>query len=162
MLTDLCAFSLVLFIIQASIIIIFCRLLHYPLRRLRQPRVIAEVVGGILLGPSVMGRIPGFSKAIFPDASKPNLNLVANFGLVLYLFIVGLEVDLRFLVSNWRVAASVGFAGMILPFGLGVAIAYGLYEQFKGEPGTLPIGFGVYALFIGVAMAITVSAALSF
>jgi Kef-type K+ transport system membrane component KefB len=86
----------------------------------------------------------------------PNLSLVANLGLVLFLFLVGLEVDLRFLVSNWRIALSVGLAGMALPFGLGCAIAWGLYNQFKNEPGTEPIDFGVFMLFIGVAMAITV------
>ncbi|KAB2570565.1 K+ homeostasis protein kha1 [Lasiodiplodia theobromae] len=146
---------IILFIIQAGIIIIFCRALHYPLQKLRQPRVIAEVIGGILLGPSVMGQIPHFTETIFPTASMPALTLVANLGLVLFLFLVGLEVDLRFLLSNWKIAASVGVAGMALPFGLGAAISYGLYNEFHGEGGTVPINFGVYLLFIGVAMAIT-------
>lgn len=146
---------------QAGIIITFCRALHYPLQKLRQPRVIAEVIGGILLGPSVMGQIPHFTETIFPTASMPALTLVANLGLVLFLFLVGLEVDLRFLLSNWKIAASVGVAGMALPFGLGAAISYGLYNEFHGEGGTVPINFGVYLLFIGVAMAITVRLAFS-
>ncbi|CAG8015624.1 unnamed protein product [Penicillium salamii] len=146
---------LVLFIIQAVIIIVLCRLIHWPLSKIRQPRVIAEVIGGIILGPSVMGRIPGFTDAIFPTASIPSLNVVANLGLVLFLFLVGLETDLRFLISNWRVALSVSTAGMILPFGLGSAISYGLYHEFHGDPGTKPIAFGTYLLFIGIAMAIT-------
>ena len=146
---------IILFIIQAGIVLIFCRLLHWPLSKLRQPRVIAEVIGGILLGPSVMGRIPGFTDAIFPSASIPNFTLVANLGLILFLFLVGLEVDLRFLVSNWKIALSVGAAGMALPFGLGCAIAWGLYNQFHGDEGTVPIGFGTYMLFIAIAMAIT-------
>ncbi|KAJ5213952.1 hypothetical protein N7449_001121 [Penicillium cf. viridicatum] len=146
---------LVLFIIQAVIIIVLCRLIHWPLSKLRQPRVIAEVIGGIVLGPSVMGRIPGFTDAIFPTASIPSLNVVANLGLVLFLFLVGLETDLRFLISNWRVALSVSAAGMILPFGLGCAISYGLYHSFHDDPGTKPIAFGTYLLFIGIAMAIT-------
>lgn len=124
---------------------------------MRQPRVIAEIIGGILLGPSVLGRIPGFTAAIFPAASMPTLSLAANLGLVLFLFLVGLEVDLRLLVSNWRIALSVGAAGMALPFGLGCAIAYGLYHQFRGDAGLVPVGFGTYMLFVGVAMAITVS-----
>ena len=148
--------------IQAGIIIIFCRLLHYPLSLLRQPRVIAEVIGGILLGPSVMGRIPGFTDAIFPIESIPNLSLVANLGLVLFLFLVGLEVDLRYFVNNWRLAISVGVAGMALPFGLGCAIAWGLYNEFRDEEGILPIAFGTYMLFIGIAMAITVRDGLLF
>lgn len=147
---------MILFIIQAGIIIIFCRLLHWPLGMIRQPRVIAEVIGGILLGPSVMGRIPGFTDAIFPAASIPNLNNVANLGLILFLFMVGLEVDLRYFVANWRIALSVGAAGMALPFGLGCAIAWGLYNEFSDEPNTVPIAFGTYMLFIGIAIAITV------
>ncbi|KAH0538039.1 hypothetical protein FGG08_005351 [Glutinoglossum americanum] len=146
---------LTLFIIQAAIIIIFCRLLHYPLSKIRQPRVIAEVIGGILLGPSVMGRIPGFKDAIFPAASMPVLNMAANLGLVLFLFLVGLEVNLRLFVNNWRVALSVGLAGMIVPFALGCAIAVGLYHEFSHEPGTVPVSYGVFMLFVGVAMAIT-------
>ncbi|KAI4849470.1 hypothetical protein E4T44_03331 [Aureobasidium sp. EXF-8845] len=146
---------IIIFIIQAGVIILFCRLLHWPLSKIRQPRVIAEVIGGVLLGPSVMGRIPGFTATIFPAAAQPNLALVANIGLVLFLFIVGLEVDLRYLASNWKIALSVGLAGMALPFGLGCGIAYGLYNQFSDEDGTEPVAFGTFMLFVGVAMAIT-------
>ena len=65
-------------------------------------------------------------------------------------------MDLRLLVRNWRIALSVGAAGMALPFGLGCAIAYGLYHQFRDDKGLVPISLGTYLLFIGVAMAITV------
>lgn len=146
---------ILIFIIQAGIIIIFCWLLHWPLSKIRQPRVIAEVLGGILLGPSVLGHIPNFTTTIFPTASIPTLNAVANLGLVFFLFLVGLETDVRFLVSNWRTAASVSLLGMILPFGLGCAIAYGLYNEFSSDPGTVPVEFGTFLLFVGVAMAIT-------
>lgn len=145
-----------LFIIQAGLIIIVCHILHWPLSKIRQPRVIAEVIGGILLGPSVMGRIPGFRETIFPEPSLANLTLVATLGLVLYLFLIGLETDVRFLVQNWRIAASVAFGGLALPFGLGCALAWGLYHQFSSDEGIESIGFGVYMLFIGVAIAITV------
>ena len=117
--------------------------------------MIAEIIGGVLLGPSVFGRIPGFTDAIFPTASMPTLSLAANLGLVLFLFLVGLEVDLRIMVANWRTALSVGAAGMALPFGLGCGIAYGLYHQFRTDSGLVPISFGTYMLFVGVAMAIT-------
>lgn len=142
---------------QAGIIIIFCRLLHYPLSKLRQPRVIAEIIGGILLGPSVLGRIPGFTNAIFPAASMPTLSTAANLGLIFFLFLVGLEVDLRLLLSNWKIALGVGAAGMAIPFGLGCGIAYGLYHEFGDDQGLVPVKFGTYLLFVGVAMAITVS-----
>lgn len=107
-----------------------------------------------------MGRIPGFREAIFPDASIPGLTLVANLGLVLYLFLIGLETDVRFLVSNWRIASSVAFAGLALPFGLGCALAWGLYNEFRNDPGLVPIAFSTYLLFIGVAIAITVGSRL--
>ncbi|KAL4781007.1 Sodium/hydrogen exchanger family-domain-containing protein [Aspergillus varians] len=146
---------IVIFIIQAFIIIVLSRLLHWPLSLIRQPRVIAEIIAGIILGPSVMGRVPNFTDSIFPTASIPNLNLFANVGLVLFLFLVGLETNLKFLVSNWRVAGSVSAAGMILPFGLGAGVSYGLYHEFRDDDGIRPIGFGTYLLFIGIAMAIT-------
>ncbi|XMA11277.1 hypothetical protein WAI453_004068 [Rhynchosporium graminicola] len=126
-------YPVVLFIIQAGIIIIFCRILHFPLAKLRQPRVIAEVIGGVILGPSVLMRIPGFEDAIFPKSSMAGLNLVANLGLILFLFLVGLEVNMRMFITNWRVALSVGLAGMALPFGLGCGIAWGLYHQFRTD-----------------------------
>ncbi|KAK0708332.1 Sodium/hydrogen exchanger family-domain-containing protein [Lasiosphaeris hirsuta] len=135
----------------ATIVIIFCQLLHYPLRLLNQPRVIAEVIGGIILGPSVMMRIPGFKNTIFPAESMPVFNNVANLGLIIFLFLVALEVDVRMFTQNWKVAVSVGLAGMILPFGLGFAIAYGLFHQFSPPN----ISFGVFGLFIGTALSIT-------
>lgn len=144
-----------LFIVQAGIIIIFCRLLHYPLKYLGQPRVIAEVIGGILLGPSVLMRIPGFQSNIFPTASMPILNNTANLGLILFLFLTGLEVDLRVFQRNWKVALSVAVASMALPFGLGYAIAWGLYKEFGSEDGTEPIRFAIFGLFVGTALAIT-------
>ncbi|OAA55214.1 K+/H+ antiporter 1 [Niveomyces insectorum RCEF 264] len=146
---------IILFIVQAAIIIVFCRLLHYPLKYLGQPRVIAEVIGGILLGPSVMMRIPGFQANIFPTLSMPILSNVANLGLILFLFLTGLEVDLRIFRRNWRVALTVSVASMALPFALGYAIAWGLYKEFGAEPGLLPISYGVFGLFVGTALAIT-------
>ncbi|KAL6898914.1 Sodium/hydrogen exchanger family domain-containing protein [Trichoderma evansii] len=144
-----------IFIIQITLIVIICHILHWPLSKIRQPRVIAEVIGGIILGPSVMGHIPGFRDAIFPQDSIPNLTLVANLGLVLYLFMIGLETDVRFLLSNWRVATSVAFAGLALPFGVGCALAWGIYNAFRDDPGIKPISFSVYMLFVGIAVAIT-------
>lgn len=137
-------------------ILIVCHALHWPLAKIRQPRVIAEVIGGIVLGPSVMGRIPGFRDAIFPSESIPNLTLVANVGLVLYLFIIGMETDVGFLLSNWRIATSVSVAGLAFPFGMGCALAWGIYNQFSDDPGILHIDFPIYMLFVGVAIAITV------
>ncbi|KAK6509315.1 K(+)/H(+) antiporter [Arthrobotrys musiformis] len=147
---------IVVFIVQVFLIVVICRLLHWPLSKLRQPRVIAEVIGGIILGPTVMGRIPGFTTSIFPTEAMPNLNLVANLGLVLFLFLIGLEVDFRVMVENWRIALGVGTLGMVVPFGFGAAIAYGLYNEFGQDAGVnKEVNFGIFLLFVGVAFSIT-------
>lgn len=146
---------LTLFLVQAFIIIIFCRIVHYPLSLIRQPRVIGEVIGGILLGPTVMGRIPNFTNVIFPKASIPNLTLVANIGIILFLFVVGLEIDMAYVKKNWKIAATVGLSSLALPFCLGVALAVGLYKDYVSEEEKQSVSFGVYSLFIGVALAIT-------
>jgi len=81
----------------------------------------------------------------------PVFNNVANLGLLIFLFLVALEVDMRLFTQNWKAAVSVGFAGMVLPFGLGFAIAWGIYNEFTDHR----IDFGVFGLFIGTALAIT-------
>ncbi|KAF7542398.1 hypothetical protein G7Z17_g11610 [Cylindrodendrum hubeiense] len=146
---------IVLFIIQATIVISLTRLLYWPLGKIREPRVIAEVITGILLGPSVMGRIPGFTDAIFPKEGMAPFRLAANIGLILYLFLVGMEINLMYLLRNWRIAIGVATLDMAIPFGCGVALAYGLYHEFGDDPELAPISFPVFALFIGIAIAIT-------
>src|ERR1700737_170319 len=100
-----------------------------------------------------MGRIPNFTNTIFPNAALPNLTLVANIGIVFFLFLVGLEVDLRIMLRNARVALSVSILGMILPFGLGCAIAVGIYNNFSA--GASQPSFGIFLLFMGVSFSIT-------
>ncbi|KAI8717641.1 Na-H-Exchanger domain-containing protein [Fusarium sp. LHS14.1] len=145
----------ILFIIQATIVIALTRLLYWPLSKIKEPRVIAEVITGILLGPSVFGRVPGFTDAIFPKEGMAPFRLAANIGLILYLFLVGMEINLTYLLRNWRTAVGVATLDMAIPFGCGVALAYGLYHEFGDDPELAPISFGVFALFIGVAIAIT-------
>jgi len=126
-------------------------LLSLGLRKIRQPKVIAEVLGGILLGPTAFGRIPGFTQHIFPPQSQPFLSLVANIGLCLFLFLVGLEIDGAIIKRNVRLSATVALAGMILPFGLGVGLAVPIYKQFIDSS----IKFTHFMLFSGVAFSIT-------
>lgn len=134
-------------------IIFFTRILHFGLSRFRQPRVISEIIGGIILGPSVLGRIPGFNDAIFPKASRANLNLLSTLGLILYLFIVGVELNPKALIKNARVALTISAAGIALPFALGIGVGYGLYHAMGNDSQTT---FSSFILFIGVAMSITV------
>lgn len=135
------------------IIIVFTRLLNIVLSPLKQPRVISEVIGGILLGPSVFGRIPGYMNTIFPNESKPQLNLAANVGLVLFLFIVGVEMNPKAILKNAKAAISISAGGISLCFALGSAVSYGLYNNFTDKTQKFP----VFLIFIGVAMSITVS-----
>lgn len=140
-----------LWIIQVGVIVATASLLSLGLRKMRQPKVIAEVLGGIILGPTAFGRIPGFTEHIFPQDSRPYLSLVANIGLCLFLFLVGLEIDAGVIVRNARLSASIGLAGMVLPFGLGAALSYPVYNQFIPED----VAFTHFMLFAGVAFSIT-------
>ncbi|QRV92391.1 Sodium/hydrogen exchanger family [Ceratobasidium sp. AG-Ba] len=141
-----------LFIIQLGVIMLMTQLLSMFLGRIRQPKVIAEVLGGILLGPTAFGRIPGFTHHLFPSQSLPFLNLVANIGLVLFLFLVGLEIDVAVIKRNAKTSMIISAGGMILPFALGAGVAVPIYNIFI-DPTTA--SFGHFLLFVGVAYSIT-------
>lgn len=145
--------SFSLFLVQATIIIALTHTLSLLGPPLRQPRVIFETIGGILLGPSALVRIPGFSETIFPSLSLATLDIVANFGLTLYLFVVGMELDNRLLLSYVKKASIISFCGIALPFCLGIAVSILLYEYLltADEKGS----FTTFAVFIGTAMSIT-------
>ncbi|KAI0059628.1 hypothetical protein BV25DRAFT_1060362 [Artomyces pyxidatus] len=128
------------------------QILSLGLRKIRQPKVIAEVLGGILLGPTAFGRIPGFTEHIFPQASQSYLSLVANIGLCLFLFLVGLEIDTAIIKRNARLSATVALAGISIPFGLGAALAVPLYKQFIDPT---QVAYTHFMLFTGVAYSIT-------
>ncbi|KIJ07232.1 hypothetical protein PAXINDRAFT_19572 [Paxillus involutus ATCC 200175] len=140
-----------LWIVQVAVIIIMAQLLSLGLRRIKQPKVIAEVLGGILLGPTAFGRIPGFTEHIFPAVSLPYLSLVANIGLCLFLFLIGLEIDASIIKRNARMSVIVSLAGIALPFALGAALSLPLYNHFI-DPS---VPFAYFMLFTGVAYSIT-------
>ncbi|KAI5120140.1 hypothetical protein M0805_001908 [Coniferiporia weirii] len=140
-----------LWIIQVGIIVMMAQLLSLLLRRIKQPKVIAEVLGGILLGPTAFGRIPGFTEHIFPPDSLPYLSLVANIGLVLFLFLVGLEIEMSTIKKNARFSMPIALGGMVLPFGLGAGLSVPLYHRYI-DPSTK---FTNFMLFTGVAYSIT-------
>lgn len=144
------------------------QLLFLVLRRLKQPKVIAEMLGGILLGipslslslpcptcislgPTALGRIPGFTERIFPAVSIPFLSLVANIGLCLFLFLVGLQIDTSIMVRNARTSVLICLVSTALPFGLGAALSIPLYHHFI-EPS---VHFTNFMLFAGIAYSIT-------
>lgn len=127
------------------------QLLALILGRIRQPRVIAEVIGGVLLGPSVMGHIPGFTQHIFPTQSIPLLNLTANIGLVLFLFLIGLEIDFTIVRRNFKASASISAVGLLLPLGMGAALGVPIYHVFTDHT----VNYGYFLLFVAVAIGIT-------
>lgn len=133
------------------IIIAMTQFLSLFLARIRQPRVIAEVIGGIILGPTVMGRIPGFRATIFPDVAMAGLNLTSTIGLILFLFLVGLEIDTKVIKRNLASAGTISLAGLIIPLGLGAALGVGIYKEFI-DPS---VNFGYFLLFTAVAVGIT-------
>ncbi|QPG77186.1 hypothetical protein FOA43_004593 [Brettanomyces nanus] len=145
-----------LFIFQLILIIVTAELLHYPLSKIQQPRVISEVLAGIILGPTAMGKIPNFTSTVFPTDSMQGLTLVSTLGICLLLFMVGCEVDIRFIKKHLLKALTVGIFNMAVPFGLGCAYSIALFKQYREfEPGLPDIKFTTFMVFIGVSMCIT-------
>lgn len=105
----------------------------------------------MILGPTVMGRIPGFSTSIFPTESLPYLNLTATVGLVLFLFLTALEVDPRIITRNAKASTLISLAGIAIPFAMGAGIAVPIYRIFVDQS----VKFSYFILFTGVAMSIT-------
>src|SRR5258708_29702042 len=98
-----------------------------------------------------MGRLPGFTDAIFPTSPLPYLNLTATIGLVLFMFLTALEVDPRIVGRNATSSTLISFAGIALPFSLGAAVAVPLYHNFVDRD---RITFGYFLLFSAVALSI--------
>ncbi|TID28395.1 hypothetical protein CANINC_002573 [Pichia inconspicua] len=145
-----------LFFFQLIIIIVISQLLSIPMNKIKQPRVISEVLTGIVLGQTALGRIPGFTENVFPPASIPSLTLVANVGICLLMFIVGCEVDIKFIKAHLVTALSVGLFNLALPFGVGCLCAIGLWNDYRKNIDELPsIEFTTFMVFIAVALCIT-------
>jgi Kef-type K+ transport system membrane component KefB len=141
-----------LLLIQIVVIVSSSKLLASLVRRIGQPMVVGEVIAGILLGPSVLGHfLPGVSQFIFQPASLPNLNFLSQLGLILFMFIIGLELDVQLLKHKAHTAVVVSHASIIIPFAMGVSLAYFLYERFAPPN----ISFLAFGLFMGIAMSIT-------
>jgi Kef-type K+ transport system membrane component KefB len=117
-----------------------------------QPRVVGEILAGILLGPTLLGAVaPGATDFLFPPASLPNLQFLSQIGLILFLFLVGMELDWLSVRRAAAEAVVISHASIMVPYTLGVAISFVLYRDFA-PPGT---PFAAFALFMGIALSIT-------
>ncbi|MFV8754857.1 cation:proton antiporter [Nannocystaceae bacterium ST9] len=129
------------------------RLLAVALRRIHQPSVIAEIIAGILLGPSLLGWLsPELSQVLFPASSLGSMQLVAQLGLALFMFVVGLEFDVKFLRGHAKTSVWISHTSIIVPFLLGFGFAFILYANEFSPPGVPVLPF---SLFLGAAMSIT-------
>lgn len=141
-----------LLFVQAGIIIALSRTVGLAARRLGQPLVVAEVIAGIMLGPSLLGRVaPGVVAVVFPPESLSLLNALSQLGLILFMFIVGLELDPRHARGRGRPAVLISHASIVVPSALGVLLGFYLYPRTSSP--TVP--FTSFVLFVAIAMSIT-------
>lgn len=144
--------SFKLLILQIGTILIAARLVGWLFGKLHQPRVVGEMLAGILLGPSLLGWLaPNISSTLFPPDSLGHLNSLSQVGLLIFMFLVGLELDLRQLRELGRAAVMTSQVSIIVPFILGSTFAVYLYPRLS-DPS---VSFTGFALFMGAAMSVT-------
>ncbi len=137
---------------QIITIIIVARFFGWIFRKIGQPSVIGEIIAGIFLGPSLVGMyFPGFSAALFPTESLGNLQFLSQIGLILFMFVIGMELDLKVLKNKANEAVVISHASIVFPFTLGIILAYYVYYKFAPEG----VEFLSFSLFMGIAMSIT-------
>jgi Kef-type K+ transport system membrane component KefB len=143
---------LAVLLLQILTIIVCARFLGFICQKLGLPSVIGEIAAGILLGPSFLGyHFPHTAELLFPPDSLGNLQFLSQIGLILFMFVVGMELDVKVLRNRAQHAVVVSHASIIFPFTLGMGLAYFLYPLFCPPN----IGFLSFALFLGIAMSIT-------
>lgn len=143
---------LAILLAQIITIIFTARLFGWICKKIGQPTVIGEIIAGIVLGPSLIGMyFPEFSSTLFPTQSLGNLQFLSQIGLILFMFVIGMELDLKVLKNKAHEAVVISHASIIIPFTLGIGLAYFIYESFA------PVGiqFLSFGLFLGIAMSIT-------
>src|SRR3954452_19679511 len=143
-------------------IVILARVLAAAFRKIKQPPVIGEILAGLLLGASLLGQFhydggKPLTQALFPSDVVPILKVLANLGLVIYMFIVGLELDTKLIRGNEKRAGAISLSSVILPFVGGILLGMWLYDRHK--QGGLGAGQSVdelaFVLFIGASMCVT-------
>lgn len=138
--------------LAVAVIAVLARTCGVLARRVGQPAVLGEIVAGLILGPTVLSTlVPGVIHAFLPAAVLPNLSLLGQAGLVVFMFSVGLEVDRDMLRLHGKVIGAASQAMMVVPFALGVVVAIPLYATFAGHTA----GIVPYALFVGTALSVT-------
>ncbi len=143
---------LAILLAQIITIILVARFFGWICRKIGQPSVIGEIIAGIVLGPSLLGMyFPEFSGILFAKASLGNLQFLSQIGLILFMFVIGMELDLKVLKNKAHEAVVISHASIIFPFTLGIGLAYFLYQTFAPEG----VEFMSFALFMGIAMSIT-------
>ncbi len=144
--------ALVHVLIALAAVLIVGQVLSWLFRYLGQPPVMGELVAGILLGPSLLGEVwPEAAGFILPPSLAPSLAVVSQLGVILYMFLVGLELDLGVLRRQARVAVAISHASIVVPFVLGAGLALVLHPRLAGRN----VAFTPFALFVGVALSIT-------
>lgn len=141
-----------LLLLQILVILIAARTMGWLFGKLRQPAVIGEIVAGILLGPSLFGAVaPGAFDALFPASSLPNIQLLSNFGLILFMFAVGMELRLGDIRKQLKASIIISHTGIFVPFVLSLPVSYAIYTEHAASL----TDFTPFALFIGIAISIT-------
>ncbi len=134
------------------VVIATARAMGWLFRSASQPQVVGEILAGIVLGPSLLGRLaPGAEGYLFPAAVGPFLNIIAQVGVILYMFLVGLELDPALLRKRGHTTVAISHASIITPFLLGATIALYLYPKLS----THDVPFTCFSLFLGVSMSVT-------
>jgi len=150
--TSATTFDLPLLLIQIIVILVAARLTGALVRRLGQPQVVGEMIAGIALGPSLLGaQAPQVAALLFPAGSLGFLNTLSQIGLVVFMFLVGLELDPKVVRERGRAALVISHASIVAPFLLGATLAIVLYPTLAGARVT----FTGFALFMGAAMSVT-------
>ncbi|MCD0475154.1 cation:proton antiporter [Flavobacterium sp. EDS] len=143
---------LAILLAQIITIIFVARFFGWVFKRIGQPSVIGEIIAGIVLGPSLLGLyFPEFSMALFPVESLGNLKFLSQIGLILFMFVIGMELDLKALKNKANEAVVISHASIVIPFALGIGLSYFVYNRFAPEG----VKFLSFSLFMGIAMSIT-------
>jgi Kef-type K+ transport system membrane component KefB len=143
---------LAILLAQIITIIIVARFFGWMFRKIGQPSVIGEMIAGIVLGPSLLGMyFPHEFSSLFPASSMGNLQFLSQIGLILFMFVIGMELDLKVLKNQAKEAVVISHASIVIPFALGIGLAYYVYHRFAPDG----VEFMSFSLFMGIAMSIT-------